>query len=594
MQKLLFFSLFFLLFYARFVGLDWGLPYPMHPDERNMAVALQQLNCKEFLTFNFQFSSLRQCFNPHFYAYGQFPLYFGYIIITVWHVVTQRVQSPISFVEATLALRIISAVSSLINAYVLFKIFALFRPKFALSLRMHWSVPAIMIIFQPYFIQFSHFGTTESILMLLYSVIIYQLLIAIGNKKITGRTLFIVGLTMGMSTGIKVSSSLFALSVVFAYWYIMLYGANGRLFAKLFRFLGVVFMTGLCALVFFILTSPHNILSFSDFLGTVQYESAVATGAVRVFYTHQFESTRAILFQLEKVLPYVLGLPMFVLALCGFMFFTWRDVRMNFLRFAIVVFFVPTAFLYAKWTRFASPVFPLLTLFGLLCMDGLYRSSNMKNMRRYIKKISAMQIQRLRMTMTIALTIVTLIQGVAYLSIYQNPDVRFRASEWIFENVPSYSYILSETANVIDIPLAVPGAGKKEWYPEALVNFNYYDLDHNTDLQQELDMHLSRADYIIVPSRRIFANYACTDIIHHSPFAASKNKCALLSRQYYSLQEYYSALFSGTMPFRQVAEITSYPRITLFGKTILTLPDEGAEETWTVFDHPVIRIYKRI
>jgi hypothetical protein len=43
-----------------------------------------------------------------------------------------------------------------------------------------------------------------------------------------------------------------------------------------------------------------------------------------------------------------------------------------------------------------------------------------------------------------------------------------------------------------------------------------------------------------------------------------------------------------------VAEITSCPHISLFGKKIYEIHDENAEETWTVFDHPVIRIYKRI
>ena len=66
-------SLFLVLVYSRFVGLDWGLPYPMHPDERNMATAIQSLNCG--------ISNFKECFNPHFFAYGQFPLYLGYLIV---------------------------------------------------------------------------------------------------------------------------------------------------------------------------------------------------------------------------------------------------------------------------------------------------------------------------------------------------------------------------------------------------------------------------------------------------------------------------------------------------------------------------------
>ena len=44
-KRILFILLFAMLLYSRFVNLSWGLPYPMHPDERNMANAIQQLQC---------------------------------------------------------------------------------------------------------------------------------------------------------------------------------------------------------------------------------------------------------------------------------------------------------------------------------------------------------------------------------------------------------------------------------------------------------------------------------------------------------------------------------------------------------------------
>ena len=88
-----------ILVYSRFVNLGWGLPYPMHPDERNMVTAIQQLNCQSpIVELNLPTSmsgnwepvtswvkiikplDLLNCFNPRFFAYGQFPVYFGYII----------------------------------------------------------------------------------------------------------------------------------------------------------------------------------------------------------------------------------------------------------------------------------------------------------------------------------------------------------------------------------------------------------------------------------------------------------------------------------------------------------------------------------
>ena len=108
-----------------------------------------------------------------------------------------------------------------------------------------------------------------------------------------------------------------------------------------------------------------------------------------------------------------------------------------------------------------------------------------------------------------------------------------------------------------------------------VISFNFYDLDENHSLQIELKNHLAAADYIFVPSRRIFANHP--------------------KQEYPMLNQYYIDLFNGKLGFKKVAEFNSYPKICLpFTDKCLTFPDEQAEETWTVFDHPVIRIYKRV
>lgn len=39
--------LFLVLLSTRFVNLGWGLPYPMHPDERNMVDAITKLRCDD-------------------------------------------------------------------------------------------------------------------------------------------------------------------------------------------------------------------------------------------------------------------------------------------------------------------------------------------------------------------------------------------------------------------------------------------------------------------------------------------------------------------------------------------------------------------
>ncbi len=492
-----------MLLYTRFVNLGWGLPYPMHPDERNMANAVQQLHC--------EFSIIKECFNPHFFAYGQFPLYLGYI--GAW----------IMKVEAVLSLRVISAIASVVTVLILYKIILLLPPKKVRSYKLHVA-SFLVIVFSPVLIQFAHFGTTESLLILLYSLVVYYSLLFIQKKILDIKYLILTSIFVGLALATKVSSLLY---LAVPLWYV------GK--KSLRRGLIFIFLTT----CIFILFSPHNIISFNEFINSLKYESDVAVGRLLVFYTRQFSDTVPILFQLTKIFPYALGWPLFLLGGLGFLGVSWKKKEYNLLRFAFIVVFLPNAFMFAKWTRFMAPTFPMLIIFAILLLSKI----------------------RLTHIIFYIICFIVLLPGIAYLSIYQHRDVRFQASEWMYNNIPAQSTILSETANVVDIPL------NNNKY--SLISFNFYDLDQDLVLQKQLKYHLQNSDYIIVPSRRIFKNHP--------------------KETYPLLNAYYQKLFSGELGFRRVAEFSSYPRLNFQ----FVLPDEGAEETWTVFDHPVVRIYKK-
>ncbi len=512
-----------LLVYSRFTNLDWGLPYPMHPDERNMANAIQQLECQ------IPIRQLADCFNPHFFAYGQFPLYLGYVIVFLLKFFDGDLGRPIGFQEAVISLRIISAMASILNAIIIINIIKVITGKARfLSL----LLTLLIVIFSPFFIQFSHFGTTESLLMLFYSLIVY-----FSMRLLKRRTTYEVvwlGFVSGLAIATKVSSIIFIVVPLIAI--LSSLGSWDR-YKNLIKF-------GLLTTIFMILFSPHNLINFRDFFSSMRYESDVALGRVLVFYTRQFFNTVPVWFQLTKVFPYALGWAVFILGSLGVLGgLGWKDRKINLLRFAILVYFIPNAFLYAKWNRFMSPAFPLMLVLAIL----------------FLLKIRINIIK-------IIIIIIAVLPGITYLSVYQNPDVRFQASEWIYKNIPENSYILSETANVVDIPIENPkskvqNSNQIQNPNYQIISFNFYNLDESPELQSELKNYLEKVDYIFVPSRRIFANH-------------SKQKYPILNK-------YYDDLFSGKLGFKKVAEFSA------------GLNDENSEETWTVFDHPVIRIYKR-
>ena len=142
-----------------------------------------------------------------------------------------------------------------------------------------------------------------------------------------------------------------------------------------------------------------------------------------------------------------------------------------------------------------APVFPIMSVFAILFLHKIFSRSII--------------------VIKIIIIIIFITPGLAFLSIYQNPDVRFEASQWIYQNIPAGSKILSETANVVDLPIQPPSSTFK--VPSSTINrpssnyqfasFNFYDLDENPVLPVQLDQLIEAADYIIVPSRRIFANH---------------------------------------------------------------------------------------
>ncbi len=528
------FFLILVLFYTRFINLYWGFPYPFHPDERNMAAAIQSLNCS-----NFKF--LQDCFNPHFFAYGQFPLYLGYLFIQIFHWLIGRIFAPISFVEAVMTLRIISAISSIFAVWFMLKIIKQILNQVQND-SLFFPFSLIIFIFSPGPIQFAHFGTTESLLMFFYTGLIYFSIKLLKDKIELQHFILISSLFSGLAIGTKVSSLIFLLIPTVAVFWKKKFGQS----------LLWIFYFGVLTTAFSIIFSPQNLISFNEFISSIRYESAIATGFVEVFYTRQFLNSVPIIFQFTRIFPYVLGLPVLILFIAGFFILPYKK-EINLLRLSFLVYFLPTSFLYTKWTRFMAPVVPLMLIIAALTVYQIL--NQVQNDKRQLFTVAFL-----------FLTFIFVIPGIAFLSVYTNPDVRFIASEWMYKNIPSNTIILSETGNVVDLPIGFPGN-----YDH--ISFNFYGLDQNHDLQVELDQYLKKADYVLIPSRRIFMNH-------------SKQKYPLLNN-------YYDKLFSEKLGFKKVAEFNSYPKISLFGKNLLEFPDEQAEETFSVFDHPVIRIYKK-
>jgi dolichyl-phosphate-mannose--protein O-mannosyl transferase len=500
---------------TRLIKINWGDGFFYNPDENNMASAISQMKFEDL--------------NPHFFAYGQFPLYLTFFTIQLSNLITNQSLLPqIDFSQAVITLRIWSAAFSVLTSFFLYLI-----SKNIFEKKDHRLIFLLLVIFTPGLIQMSHFGTTESILLFVFvfNIFISQKIYQFPKFSY----LFLAAFVSGIGVASKVSALILTTPIFLAFL------LNFIKRKKIFVFLISCFAFLIFTLAFSALLSPYNLISSSEFLSIMKYEIGVATGSIKVFYTSQFINSKPYLFQLTKIFPYISGFPVFVFAFLG-IFFVIKSFFSNYkykeelllIMVPSLVYFLYQGQLYVKWVRFVSSIFfifPFLATFFIIQFKNKF--------------------------MVLFLTLISVIPGLLYLNLYLIPDVRTTASEWITKNIPESSNLLSEGGNVVNLPVHSNFL--------SVNNFNFYELDKNQDFKSKLPQSVYESDYILIPSRRIFKNQ------NNNEFPVS--------------QKYYQNLFSGKLGFEPIK--------TFSIKTNIFQNPENAEETWTVFDNPTIRVFKK-
>ena len=490
-----------LTFLTRFLFLNWGQGNFFNPDENNMATAILQMTPKNL--------------NPHFFAYGQFPLFLTFFT-TLHH----------DFSTITLTLRFWSAIFSSLS--ILF--FYLISQHLFKSQKISY-IFALLLIFTPGLIQSAHFGTTESILIFVFSLNTFLSLKYIYHPK--NKIIILASIITGIGLASKVTAIFFTIPIYLAFFLGLIK------LKRISRFIFYSIIFTVLYLLFFLIFSPFNFFDFSNFKSSIIYESSVATGKLPVFYTRQFSNTTPYVFQFYKIFPYVNGIFIFIFSFVGFYFFL-KSYVLNHKSKTILLVLLPsliyliyTGQLYVKWSRFMSPLFFLGPFFCLFLFQKIKSS-----------------------LLTILLIIILISPGIYFFKDYFSPDNRILASDWTNSNISTDSSILSESGNVVNLPLDSHST---------VDNFDFYQLDFNAKSLEQLTLSLTTADYIIIPSRRVFKNQN--------------------NSQYPLSQSYYQNLFSENLGFKKIIQFN--------GQRSLFLNSENAEETWSVFDHPTIRIYQK-
>lgn len=523
----------------RFYNLGWGSPFFFHPDERNIASAVTQLQFPNEM-------------NPHFFAYGSLPIYAIYLlgviinsIALLFNIVPVGQIFHVSFEMAIFASRIFSAFLSILTVLLTYKVASLYKGRYTKFLAFAFSLLSVG------YLQYAHFGTFEMWLTFFTLLLFYSQLIFIKNNS--EKHFLLSTLLVGILISIKISS-VALLPIIFLVAAIQELKNKVKLTHALLRIFAYLIL--LCSVVLLVVftTSPYIFLDFSSFISSIKYETNVATGSLPVFYTAGFINSQPLLFQALKVYPFLLNPILAILFIPTCIVFFWNAIEQKEKRMILLIIFLLALilsqyFLYVKWIRYYVPTLPFIYI---ILSWGI--TSTIERFKKH--SFFAVGI----------LCCISFFYGTLYFSTVTLPtDSRVAASEWSTHNISRDTYILSE---VYDLGITPFNARFKN-----IELFNFYDLDLVPTLSEELKKTIDTYQIIILPSQRIYKNRT----LYPEKFSVSS--------------VFYKELFSGRLGYRKIYET----RCSVFCKILYGgNPVFSYEETANVFDRPQFYIFEKI
>lgn len=516
----------------RFYNLNWGAPFYFHPDERNIASSISQLNFPTQM-------------NPHFFAYGSFPIYLTYFTGLIFNLF---LKSQDLFIQAILISRFYSAILSLLlipSTYFIGR---------KIANKEVGSLAAIFSLFNVGFVQFAHFGTVEMWLTFFGIWFFYFSLRLIRDLNL--KNIVIVGTIFGFLMATKASSlPLLILPLITLLLNIFSRRRARKAHLLLLKiFLNTIILIFTSSIIFAIF-SPYVFLDSKSFFSSMQYESSVALGTLPVFYTGEFFNTIPVLFQFTKIYPFLINPFLTVTLIPSFFYLCFEGIRTKNLKYLMLsasylILFLPQAFLFAKWTRYMIPTLPFIYLIISITLVDLL-------------KIKLLNIKYLILSAIIAINIIFTTSY--FITAFVKQDTRISASLWAKNNIGNTNTI----SEVYDLGLIAFNP-----YFSKITLFNFYDLDNAGVLKMEnLNPLILKSEYIILPSNRIIKTRLTN------------------SKQFPIGNEFYTSLFNGKLGYTKIYETPC----DIFCKiTYLNNPTFSFEYTANVFDRPTVFIFKKI
>lgn len=511
---------------------DWGA-YNLHPDEWALNETVRRLGPD---------------LNPHFFFYGTFPIYLDRATAQALSAVTSLdwlAQGRLALVGRTY-----SAVEGVLLSPVVYVIG-----------RQLWSVGAGLlagccVAGAALLVQAAHFGTVDTAITLAgATLLLTSLHVASGGGV---RWYVLSGIVLGLALATKLSAGPFVLLPVLAHFLrarSMATKGHRSCLAAVVR--SPLTLLAVLTVAICLITAPYYLLAANELWAAIVEQNVELSGGHVFPYTWQFIGSVPYLFELQNLVLWSLGLPLGVAALAGWVWALVQAVRFRAAPMLLLTVWPTLYLLYigtweARFVRHTLPLMPFCCLFaagGTFALVGWLQR----------KGPAADWVGRLAVGV-VALGAV--LWGLVVLSIYTRPDTRLAATEWLYANVPANTQLVIEDKNDL-VPVPYPGHPSNS-YKFATLAVTAPDTPAKMG---DFASTLAEGEVLIIPNRRWSATLP-------------KLSAFPLTGRYYRL------LLDGELGYTPLRTFSSPPRLGP-----LSWPDNTAEETFQVFDHPTVRLF---
>ncbi len=390
-------------------------------------------------------------------------------------------------------------------------------------------------------VQNSRFMTTDNFLTFVVLVALYALIGVVQRGR--WRDYIFAGFVIGLAGATKFS----AMPLLAPLGVALLVRSYRE--GSIVPLLGKGFVALFAVFAGFAIGQPYALLDFDTFQRHIAEQGRMVRSAGLLPYTNQYIGAPKYLYELQQIVLWCMGPALGLAAI-------WATARQVVglarsrsgehlvLLSWVVPYFLVTGWFEVKFVRYLLPIYPIVILWAAAWLWGMAQRS---------------RIGRAAMWTVLGMTLAFLL---AHMSIYLRPHTIVTASDWVYRHVPPGSTMVTQHWDE-GFPFHLPGRQRAD---VKVIELPYYDGEIK---MRSISEDLAKADYLAFQTNRLYG------AITRAP------------DKYRLTNNYFYLLFAGDLGYTIVYDYGSRP--SLFG---FELPDELADESISVYDHPKVLIFQ--